>query len=160
MKSLEEGVKRRAGVKRFRTGLLKSHCDHGNETRDVPRWGEEEGGGAVLDRLFSHELCKKYSAQCRSSLMLFLLQLGIHDLFSTTAANLHGVARERSLYVSKIVQKAGLEVNEKGTTASASTGKCCNSKHVCLIHFLTAVKPRYSANLTWGPWKSVNRNPL
>ena len=106
------------------------------------------GRGGVLDRLFKPELRKKYSAQCRSSLMLFLLQLGIRDLFSGAASNLAGVARDRSLYVSKIIQKAGLEVNEKGTTAFASTGKCRNPKHVCLIRFLTAVKPRYSANPT------------
>jgi serine protease inhibitor len=61
--------------------------------------------------------------------MLFLLQLGIHDLFSEAAASLPGLARERSLYVSKIIQKAGLEVNEKGTTAFASTGKRRNSKN-------------------------------
>jgi serine protease inhibitor len=75
------------------------------------------------------------------------LQLGIRDLFSNSAANLHGVARERSLYVSKIIQKAGLEVNENGTTAFASTGKYRSSKNVHLIRFLTAVKPRYSATL-------------
>jgi serine protease inhibitor len=81
--------------------------------------------------------------------MLFLLQLGIRDLFSGATANLHGVARDKNLYVSKIIQKAGLEVNEKGTEAFASTGKCRNSKqHVCLIRFLTAVKARYSAKLT------------
>jgi len=56
--------------------------------------------------------------------MSFLFQLGIQDLFNGAAANLPGVARERSLFVSKIIQKAGLEVNEKGTTAYASTGKC------------------------------------
>jgi serpin B11/12 len=56
--------------------------------------------------------------------MLFLLQLGIRDLFSKATANLPGLTRDRSLYVSKIIQKAGLEVNEKGTTAYASTGKC------------------------------------
>jgi serpin B len=51
-----------------------------------------------------------------------LQALGIRDLFSTAAANLPGVARDRNLYVSKIIQKAGLEVNEEGTTAFASTG--------------------------------------
>ena len=77
--------------------------------------------------------------------MSFLLQLGIRDLFSSSRANLPGVARDTSLYVSKVIQKAGLEVNEKGTTAFASTGKCRSSKHVSPIRILTAIKPRYSA---------------
>jgi serine protease inhibitor len=56
-------------------------------------------------------------------LFLLILQLGIRDIFNDVAADLPGVARDKHLFVSKIVQKAGLEVNEKGTTAFASTGE-------------------------------------
>jgi len=64
----------------------------------------------------------RFSFEFTGQLGEALQELGIRDLFSTIAANLPGVARDRSLYVSKIIQKAGLEVNEKGTTATASTG--------------------------------------
>lgn len=64
-----------------------------------------------------------------------LQELGIRDLFSGTTANLPGVARDRSLYVSKIIQKAGLEVNEKGTTAAASTGMEIKNKFGSDIYF-------------------------
>jgi len=64
-----------------------------------------------------------------------LQALGIRDLFSGAAADLPGVTRDRSLYVSKIVQKAGLEVNEKGTTAFASTGMEIKNKFGGDIYF-------------------------
>jgi serine protease inhibitor len=54
---------------------------------------------------------------------LFILQLGIRDIFSAGQAHLPGIARDKSLYVSEIIQKAGLQVNERGTTAFASTGR-------------------------------------
>jgi hypothetical protein len=54
---------------------------------------------------------------------LFNFQLGISDIFNAGAAHLPGIARDKSLYVSQIIQKAGLEVNERGTTAFASTGR-------------------------------------
>lgn len=64
-----------------------------------------------------------------------LQALGIRDLFNNAAAHLPGVARDRSLYVSKIIQKAGLEVNEKGTTAFASTGMEIKNKFGNDIYF-------------------------
>jgi len=53
---------------------------------------------------------------------LIYFQLGLKDVF-TTKSNLGGITKhDQMLSVSDIVQKAELEVNEKGGTASAATG--------------------------------------
>ncbi|KDR09408.1 serine protease inhibitor 27A-like [Zootermopsis nevadensis] len=64
----------------------------------------------------------KFSFDFTARLENSLQALGIRDIFNDSAANLPGMTREKSLYVSKAIQKAGLEVNERGTTAFASTG--------------------------------------
>ena len=53
---------------------------------------------------------------------LIYFQLGLTDVF-TTKSDLGGITtHDQTLSVSDIVQKAELEVNEKGGTASAATG--------------------------------------
>ncbi|XP_069680025.1 serine protease inhibitor 2-like isoform X2 [Periplaneta americana] len=51
-----------------------------------------------------------------------LQTLGIKDVFSESSADLSGVVKDNKIFVSRFFQKAGLEVNEEGTTAFASTG--------------------------------------
>jgi len=77
----------------------------------------------------------KFSFEFTGQLGDTLQALGIRDLFSKASANLPGLARDRNLYVSKIIQKAGLEVNEKGTTAFASTGMQISNKFGGDIYF-------------------------
>lgn len=49
------------------------------------------------------------------------MQLGIHDIF-TSDADLRGFGAEPGLLtVSEVLQKAFIEVDEKGTTAAATT---------------------------------------
>lgn len=50
-----------------------------------------------------------------------LRQLGVDDLFSEQDANLRGMQPEGGLYVEDVHHEASLELDEKGTTASAST---------------------------------------
>lgn len=47
--------------------------------------------------------------------------MGIKDLFDYSKANLLGMF-PHYLYVSRIIQKAEIEVNEEGTVASAAAG--------------------------------------
>nr|QMW68607.1 serpin7 [Laodelphax striatellus] len=49
-----------------------------------------------------------------------LRSLGIEQMF-TTAADFSNMEENNSLYVSNVIQKAGIEINEKGSTAYAST---------------------------------------
>ncbi|XP_028631526.1 leukocyte elastase inhibitor [Grammomys surdaster] len=48
-------------------------------------------------------------------------RLGLHDLFSRGKADLSGMSGSRDLFISKIVHKSFVEVNEEGTEAAAAT---------------------------------------
>ena len=58
-----------------------------------------------------------------SSFDLFdnLQQVGIHDLFLAGRADLSGIDESKSLYVSKTLHKAVVEIDEKGAVAAAVT---------------------------------------
>lgn len=52
--------------------------------------------------------------------------MGIRDLFEVSASLpgiAHGIELKTKLQVSNILQKAGIDVNELGSTAYAATGK-------------------------------------
>lgn len=48
--------------------------------------------------------------------------MGIRDLFNDRTANLLGIF-PHYLYVSKLVQRAEIDVNEEGTVAAAAAGE-------------------------------------
>lgn len=50
-----------------------------------------------------------------------LVSLGMRDLFDQAKANLSGLDKDNSIFVSKVLHKAFLEVNEEGTEAAAAT---------------------------------------
>lgn len=49
-------------------------------------------------------------------------RLGVQDLFSNGKADLSGMSGSRDLFISKIIHKSFVEVNEEGTEAAAATG--------------------------------------
>lgn len=75
--------------------------------------------------------------------------MGITDLFETSAS-LPGIAQgaglENKLSVNNILQKAGIEVNEQGTTAYAATGEY-DGEYNTVVIFRSFV-PRYVINFT------------
>lgn len=60
------------------------------------------------------------------NLNIVLQQMGITEIFDPDVADLLGIYPEY-LYVSRIIQKAEIEVNEEGTVAAAAAGKFTSS---------------------------------
>ncbi|XP_073970086.1 leukocyte elastase inhibitor-like isoform X4 [Rhodnius prolixus] len=65
----------------------------------------------------------KFKVEQTLDLKNTLIQLGIKDFFDQGKANLREISEEH-LYGSKVVQKAFIEVDEKGTEAAAATAHC------------------------------------
>ncbi|XP_033869077.1 alpha-1-antitrypsin-like [Acipenser ruthenus] len=63
----------------------------------------------------------KFSISATYSLQNVLSEMGITDVFSNRA-DLSGISEEVNLKVSKIVHKAAIDIDEKGTEAAAGTG--------------------------------------
>jgi serpin B len=61
-----------------------------------------------------------------------LQALGMEDAFSPAAADFSGMTGKRDLFLSNVVHKAFVEVNEEGTEAAAATGA---------VMTLTAMRP-------------------
>ncbi|XP_062953901.1 leukocyte elastase inhibitor-like [Cynocephalus volans] len=51
-----------------------------------------------------------------------LARLGLQDLFDSRKADLSGMSAARDIFISEIVHKSFVEVNEEGTEAAAATG--------------------------------------
>ncbi|XP_034946955.1 uncharacterized protein [Chelonus insularis] len=77
----------------------------------------------LMQRLPVEVTIPKFKFDFTSHLESVLRELGIRDIFDNTAI-LTGIAkakRNQHLYVTDVVQKAGIEVDEKGTSAYAAT---------------------------------------
>lgn len=78
----------------------------------------------------------RFSITADFTLNVILEQMGLTDIFDARKANLSKISRH-PVYLSRIIHKAKIDVNEVGTVASAATGAILANK---------AISPRFYAN--------------
>ena len=76
---------------------------------------------------FGHEskvkaFIPKFKVESSLELNEPLKAVGIKDMFDQSSADLSGISGANNLFVSVVVQKAFIEVNEEGAEAAAATG--------------------------------------
>lgn len=64
----------------------------------------------------------RFSLEEEYDLIPFFRQQGIRDLFNAATVDLSGISHTRGLYVSKVIHKCAVHVNEEGGEAAAVTG--------------------------------------
>ena len=75
----------------------------------------------------------RFSLDEKLSLIEVLTSMGMKDLFMDGVADLSGVDGTKELFVSKVLHRAVVDVNEEGTEAAAATA--------CMIQFCCFVEP-------------------
>jgi len=78
-----------------------------------------------LDRLHRREVIvsvPKFKMTSQFSLASVLQSMGMADAFSARAADFSGITGGRDLFISAVIHKAYVDVNEEGTEAAAATG--------------------------------------
>ena len=63
----------------------------------------------------------RFKLESEIALIPSLKQLGLNYMFNSEHANFEGITNKDKLYVSDVIQKAVIEVNEEGTEAAAAT---------------------------------------
>ncbi|CAO2595697.1 Leukocyte elastase inhibitor A [Lemmus lemmus] len=75
-----------------------------------------------LENIDVHVKLPRFKLEESYTLNSNLGRLGVQDLFSSSKADLSGMSGSRDLFISKIIHKSFVEVNEEGTEAAAATG--------------------------------------
>lgn len=78
----------------------------------------------------------RFSITADFTLNVILEQMGLTDIFNVKKANLSRISKH-PIYLSRVIHKAQIDVNEVGTVASAATGAIFANK---------AISPRFHAN--------------
>ena len=76
----------------------------------------------------------KFKIESEFNLKKTLQDIGVKDLFDKGKADLSGATGNKDLVVSKVIQKAFIEVNEEGSEAAAATGLVAVSRSMTMPH--------------------------
>lgn len=99
----------------------------------------------VMDRVKVEVIIPKISFEFTSRLGPILEALGLHNLFQDSVS-LPNIARGQngglsSLYVSNVLQKSGIDINEEGSTAYTVTAITLGNKFNSADHVFNATRP-------------------
>ncbi|ERE73763.1 serpin B11 [Cricetulus griseus] len=83
----------------------------------------------------------KFNLAVKYDLNSILKSLGMRDIFSVATADLSGMSPDKGLYLSKVVHKSYVDVNEEGTEAAAATGESIAVKRLPVAVQFTADSP-------------------
>lgn len=99
------------------------------DDKDGLKTMEEKLAGTTIEsirnKLTNREsmiIMPKFKLETSYDLEDHLKALGISDLFEESIADLSNISGQKDLFVSKVVHKAFVEVNEEGSEAAAATG--------------------------------------
>ncbi len=70
----------------------------------------------------------KFQLTCEFGLKTMLTAMGMRDAFNVRQANFTGMTSRDELFISAVIHKAFVEVNEEGTEAAAATGAVMSMK--------------------------------
>ena len=88
----------------------------------------------ILKNLFEQKIflsMPKFEINYGSELKPFLQALGINDAFNDNA-DFSGMTKKEKLYISKVIHKAFIKVDEQGTEAAAATAVVMTKR--CIVH--------------------------
>ena len=99
--------------------------------------------GSYVDEV--HATMPEFKAETVKELSDVLYDMGVQEVFSDSRSNLHGIA-EQPLYVSEVLQRAKIDVNQKGVSAAAATVIAVETRSVGpagepVIKYVTADHP-------------------
>jgi len=83
----------------------------------------------------------KFKVESTLELNKPIQNIGITDIFDVSKADLSGMTGNKNLYVSTVIQKAFVEVNEEGAEAAAATGAVFMSKSAPMSKIFECNRP-------------------
>ena len=92
---------------------------------DLESWLTAESLDQSIDQLLSKEVfvfLPKFEMTSKFGLAEVLASMGMPEAFNPGAADFSGMNGGRDLFISSVIHKAFVEVNEEGTEAAAATG--------------------------------------
>jgi len=92
---------------------------------ELESWLTAERLDQSIDQLFASTVSvflPKFEMTSQFGLTPVLASMGMPEAFNAGAADFSGMSGERDLFISSVIHKAFVEVNEEGTEAAAATG--------------------------------------